>query len=201
MKLFPGFLLGLGLLLCGTLTAQQPVLPPAPDQFVTDASGFLRASTKQELARDLKTLEDRKGYQVIVWIGELPSGTTKEEFAASAMKAWGVGRKELNDGAVLFIFPAIRGLRIEVGYGLEDRLTDAISSRILREEVTPRLQGGDRDGAVRAAVQEIRKVLDPEGGPTRTDTRGARSEHGPSIPIILILLFSDLSFSSHCLTA
>ena len=166
MRSLLGFLLALSLLFCGTAYAQTPSLPPRPDQWVTDPAGFLSASERARLNRELQAFEHRTQHQFIVWIGELPADMTVEGFAADAMKAWGVGRKGENDGVVFYVFPALRKLRIEVGYGLEAQLPDAVCARILREEVTPLLQRGDPDGAVRAGCDRIREVLLPGSAPS-----------------------------------
>jgi uncharacterized protein len=168
-------LLALSLLLCGTAHAQSPGLPPRPDQWVTDPAGFLSAAERTRLNRELQAFEHRTQHQFIVWIGELPAGTTVEGFAADAMKAWGVGRKGENDGVVFYVFPALRKLRIEVGYGLEARLPDAVCARILREDVTPLLKRDDPDGAVRAGCDRIREVLLPGTAPSSRVAQGLES--------------------------
>ena len=90
-----------------------------------------------------------------------------EEWAARSFQAWRVGRQGKDDGVALFVLPAERKMRIEVGYGLEPWLTDARLARLIREEMAPRLQAEDRDGAVRAAVEGILAAVGPaaEGQP------------------------------------
>lgn len=144
------------------LLAFAQTLPKAPNRHVTDPQGFLSLAATQRLTEELKALESAVPCQAIVWIGDLPPGFTKEDFAARAFKAWGIGHKEAKDGVALFVFPATRGLRLEVGYGLEGRLTDLDSGRILREAMSPRLKAGDRDGALLAGVAGIRAVLLPD---------------------------------------
>ncbi len=147
-------------LLCTTLSlvwAQH--LPPAPTAHITDPQHFLSPSATQEIATTLQQLETAAPCQAIVWIGNLPPNTTKETFATEAFKAWGIGHQGVKAGVAFFIFPRTRGLRIEVGYGLEGRLTDLDCGRILREEVAPHLKAGDRDAAVKAGVEGIQTVL------------------------------------------
>jgi uncharacterized protein len=148
------------LILCASLglASTQP-LPPAPTAHVTDPQRFLSPGATEEITRTLQQLETAAPCQAIVWIGNLPANATKETFATEAFKAWGIGHQGVKDGVALFIFPRTRGLRIEVGYGLEGRLTDLECGRILREEVAPRLKAGDRDGAVKAGVEGIRAIL------------------------------------------
>ena len=110
-------------------------------------------------------------------------------------EAWKVGRKGLDDGLVLFILAQDRKLRIEVGYGLEGQMPDAIASRIIRETITPRLSAGDWDGAVNAGVERILTTLgggDPSRPANAQDPAGAaepgtRADHslrppGPGVP-------------------
>ena len=76
--------------------------------------------------------------------------------------AWRVGRKGLDDGLVLFVFAKDRKVRIEVGYGLEDQVPDAIASRIIREVIVPRIQAGDQDGALAAGVGALLEAIGPD---------------------------------------
>jgi uncharacterized protein len=124
----------------------------------------LSQGTREALDRRLEGYEKASGHQVIVWIGELPAGEALEDWAARTFSAWGIGRKGHDDGVALFLFPAARRVRIEVGYGLEGQLTDLASARIIRERLAPRLQAGDWDGAVRAAVDGILGTLGGEPG-------------------------------------
>lgn len=139
--------------------AQTEHLPPAPTAHVTDPQRFLSEGARQEITLTLQQLESNAPCQAIVWIGHLPPNATKETFANQAFKAWGIGHQGVKDGVALFVFPKTKGLRIEVGYGLEGRLTDLDCGRILREEVSPRLKAGDRDGAIKAGVEGIRATL------------------------------------------
>ncbi len=136
------------------LAAVQP--PPAPTRAVTDEAHFLTPATRDALSAKLEALE---GAQVVVWVGALPDGATIEDWSAKTFAAWGLGRKGKDDGVALFVFPAQRTLRIEVGYGLEGVLTDAAADRILRERFAPRARAGDGDGAVTAAVDGIVSTL------------------------------------------
>ena len=85
---------------------------------------------------------------------------TPEDFASKAFAAWRVGRKGIDDGLVLFVFADERKLRFEVGYGLESKVTDAIAGRILSNDIVPRLQADDRDGAIGQGVRAATAVID-----------------------------------------
>jgi uncharacterized protein len=152
------------LLAAGTALA-APALPPAPERWVTDQAGFLSAGTRATLDQRLESYERATGHQVLVWIGKTLEGQSLEEWAARTFAAWGVGRKGLDDGAAIFLLADDRRVRIEVGYGLEDRLTDLAAARIIRERMVPRLQAGDRDGAITTAVDGVLAAIGSEGAP------------------------------------
>ena len=134
-------------------------IPPAPTRFATDEAGFLSEPVRAELDTRLVQFEHDSSHQVLLWIGRTTGGVPIEDWASRAFAAWRVGRKGLDDGVVLFIMGDDRKLRIEVGYGLEDRLPDARAARIIREGVVPRLAAGDRDGAARAGIDGILAAL------------------------------------------
>ncbi len=143
------------LLLCFSAAAQGPRIPPPPSQFVTDNANFLSASARSTLESRLENYERQSGHQLLVWIGRTTGGTPIEDWAVDAFKAWRIGRKGIDDGLAIFVMADDRQIRIEVGYGLEGVVPDAKASRIIREVMVPRIQAGDRDGAISAAVDEL----------------------------------------------
>lgn len=142
-------------------------IPAQPDRWVTDEAGFLSAAERQSLDAQLQDYEARTGHQVLVWIGRTTGARPLEDFTVNAFAHWKVGRKGLDDGAVLFLFSDDRKVRIEVGYGLEGDLTDARSSEIIRNDIVPRIRAGDRDGAVQAGVDAIIAVIGNAGAPAQ----------------------------------
>jgi uncharacterized protein len=156
----------LALALATVTTAQTSAdpTPPSPTRFVTDGAGFLSAPTRDELDQRLARYEHDTGHQVLLWIGQTTGGEPIEPWAVRAFAAWRVGRKGLDDGVVVFIMAADRKLRIEVGYGLEDRVPDAVASRIINDQMIPRLRAGDRDGAARAGVAGVLAAVGGEAG-------------------------------------
>jgi len=152
--------------------------PPSPTRFVTDDAGFLSASAHAELEQRLERYERDTGHQVLLWIGQTTGGEAIEPWAVRAFAAWKVGRKGLDDGVAVFIMAADRRLRIEVGYGLEDRVPDAVASRIIGDQMIPRLRAGDRDGAARAGVSGVLAAVGGEQGapPEPIPLRDARPE-------------------------
>jgi uncharacterized protein len=156
--------------------AGQPAVPPAPVRWVTDPTGFLSPGVRQELDARLEQVQARTGHQVLVWIGSTLGGEAIEDFAVRAFGAWRVGRKGIDDGLVIFLFPADRKVRFEVGYGLEGQLPDVIASRIIRDVMTPRLRAGDHDGAVVHGVEATLAILDGQPWSRAIDAQAAGTD-------------------------
>ena len=155
------------LLLC--LAGAPKDAPPAPHRWVTDSAGLLSSPANEALDRKLEALQRASGHQVLVWIGGSTGSEPIEQFAERTFKAWKVGRAGLDDGVVLFVFPADRALRIEVGYGLEPVLPDAVCARIIREKIAPLLAAGQPDAAITAGVDGMLAAISkqtPEAAPT-----------------------------------
>jgi uncharacterized protein len=158
--------------------ADEAPIPPSPAEYVTDGAGFLSPAARQALSARLEAYARTSGPQVLVWIGRTTGDTPVEDFAERSFRAWGVGNRARDDGAVLFILADDRKMRIEVGYGLEDRVPDLVASRIIREAIAPRLQAGDRDGAVTAGVDALLAAISREG-PTAPATGYGRPAPRP----------------------
>lgn len=148
-------LLILFLLLASSLA--QP--PPPPRERVTDPAGFLSTPTRQALNTQLTAFEKTSGHQVLVWVGTTTGELPLEDWTVKAFQAWRIGRKGLDDGLVLFLFAYDRKARIEVGYGLEEKIPDALASRILRETILPHLKNDENDVAVTEGVSQILTAL------------------------------------------
>jgi uncharacterized protein len=137
---------------------------------VTDTVGVLSPATRESLARQLEAYEGRTGHQVLVWIGATTGDAPIEDFAVKTFEKWKVGRAAKDDGLVLFVLTEDRKLRLEVGYGLEDKVTDLLASRIIREVMAPRLQQNDPNGAITAGVAAILSTIDAGGFEAATGT-------------------------------
>jgi len=146
----------IGLVLLAALT-----IPPAPTQHVTDTVDALSAPTRAAIEGDLRGFETQTGHQVIVWIGDTTGGVPLETWTSDTAERWKIGRKGKDDGAILFVFMRDHAVRIEVGYGLESKLTDAQSAQIIRDDILPAMRHGDVDGAVRGGVDHMLVVIDP----------------------------------------
>jgi uncharacterized protein len=157
--------------------AAEVAIPPPPARWATDAAGFMSPQALQAVDRTLENFERATGSQVLVWIGDTTGDAALEDWTVRAFARWKVGRKGLDDGLILFVFAGDRRARIEVGYGLEGKVPDAVASRILDEVILPRIGTGDRDGAIQAGVNALLAAI--SGGPAGTTaaaTPAGRSE-------------------------
>ena len=130
----------LALLLCWACAALALVAVPPLSGRVVDQTGTLAAGDIASLTQTLKDLETRKGSQIAVLIVPTTDGEAIEQFSLRVAEAWKIGRKKIDDGALLVIAKNDRRLRIEVGYGLEGALTDATTKRIIDEDITPKFK-------------------------------------------------------------
>jgi uncharacterized protein len=136
-------------------------IPPAPTHYVTDNAGALSSATQASVDAELKTYEKSTGHQVIVWIGDTTGDVPLETWTGETAHQWHVGRRGKDDGAILFLFMSDHKVRIEVGYGLEGSLTDADASRIIRDDIVPRMKADDPNGAVSSGVAAILTTITP----------------------------------------
>jgi len=140
--------------------AQQAV--PALSARVIDQTGTLSSSEVASLDQVLSAFEKKKGSQLAVLIVKTTAPESIEQYGIRVADQWKLGRKKIDDGAILIIAKADRTLRIEVGYGLEGALTDATSKRIIDDIIVPRFKQQDFYGGVVAGVQAIIAVVDGE---------------------------------------
>lgn len=144
------------LLLFAPLAAQaQPNFPKRDREPVVDAANLLNDAQKAEitrLAEDINTATTRQF--VVATIPDL-QGYPIEDYGYQLGRAWGIGQKDANNGIILIVAPKERKVRIEVGYGLEPIMTDAMSSSIIQETILPRFKAGDMSGGIVAGAQAI----------------------------------------------
>jgi uncharacterized protein len=152
----------LALLLCWASIALALVAVPPLVGRVVDQTGTLSSGDVAALNQTIRDFETRKGSQVAVLIVPTTDGEAIEQFSLRVAEAWKIGRKKIDDGAVLVIAKNDRHLRIEVGYGLEGALTDVTTKRIIDEEITPKFKSGDFAGGVAAGINKMIRVIDGE---------------------------------------
>jgi uncharacterized protein len=152
----------LSLLLCWPFAAGADVAVPQLSGRVVDQTGTLSAGEIDTLTQRLKDLERRKGSQVAVLIVPSTKPETIEQFSIRVAEAWKIGRRKIDDGALLVIAKDDRKLRIEVGYGIEGALTDVTARRIIDEVIVPDFRSGDYASGISAGVDRMIRVIDGE---------------------------------------
>ena len=178
----------LALSLCWSVLAGAQIAVPPLTGRVTDQTATLNADQKAALEQTLQAFEARKGSQLAVLILPTTAPETIEQYALRVAEQWKLGRKKVDDGAILVVAKTDRALRIEVGYGLEGALNDATSKRIISEIITPRFKQEDFYGGITAGVDQIIRVVDGEPLPeSKAQPAGSIANLQQYIPVIFIL--------------
>ena len=131
-------------------------IPPAPRDHFNDYAGIVATAAARQLNDELTQFERTTSNQIVVAIfPRMASSSSIEDYTQRVAQAWGVGQKDKRNGAVLFIFSQDRKLFIQVGYGLEGVLPDALCKQIIANEITPRFRSGDFTGGVTSGVHAM----------------------------------------------
>ena len=181
---------GIGLaLLLTTFSARAEVAVPTLTARVTDLTGTLSGEAVTRIEAKLANLEAKKGSQIAVLIVPTTQPEEIEQFSIRVEDTWKLGRKGVDDGAYLIVAKNDRRVRIEVGYGLEGALPDAIANRIVTETITPHFKLGDYDGGVEAGVDRMISVVN--GEPLPEPDRKWEHSNGlsHSLPVLLVVVF------------
>ncbi len=188
--------------------AQNLPTVPKLSARVTDLTSTLSASDKATLESKLQALEQRKGSQVAVLIVATTAPEAIEQYSIRVVEAWKLGRaavlgKKVDDGVLLLVAKDDRKVRIEVGYGLEGSITDALAKRIISEQITPRFRSGDFVGGINAGVDKLTGLIEGAGLPDAVkapNSGGSTSSTaeddllGTLLPILVIAFFSSMIF-------
>ena len=179
---------GLALLLAAILVHAQ-VAVPALTARVTDLTGTLSGEAVTRIEAKLADLEAKKGSQIAVLIVPTTQPEDIDQFGIRVEDAWKLGRKGVDDGAYLIVAKNDRRVRIEVGYGLEGALPDAISNRIITETITPHFKLGDYDGGGRSRRRpnDLGRQRRTVAGPRRKWEH--HSNLGNLLPLLLVVVF------------
>ena len=170
---------GLAALLFACILAviAQVAVPPLTAR-VTDLTGTLSAQQRAALEERLAAFEAKKGSQVAVLLVPTTQPETIEQYGIRVGEQWKIGRKGVDDGAILIIAIKDRTLRIETGYGLEGALPDAVAKRIVEEHIVPRFKQGDFFGGIDAGVSRMMAVIEGEPLPPPQGRPGAGARSG-----------------------
>jgi uncharacterized protein len=145
-------------LAAGALRAEALVFPELTGH-VVDQAGLLSADARQSLEQKLADLEQKSGIQFVVATVNSLQGQEVEPYANELFRHWALGEKTKNNGVLLLVAPKEKKIRIEVGYGLEGTLTDALSKIVIVNAIAPRFKTGDFAGGVTRGVDDVITIL------------------------------------------
>ncbi|MCU1244124.1 MAG: methanol dehydrogenase [Acidobacteria bacterium] len=173
-------------------------VPPTPSQWFTDTAGIVPADQAAALNEKLRAFEQQSGVQFIIYVFPALGGEAVEDFTIRCVQRWKVGNKKYDNGLVLFVFVKEKKVRIEVGYGLEGTITDALSAQVIRDAIGPKFRAGDYAGGLNAAADLLmaritRKEpavapVNPASGSPR-GASGGRTGIDPFFLIVIAVLF------------
>ena len=144
-----------------SLACAEVTVPPLNAR-VTDLTGTLSPSQRDTLERELQAFENRKGSQIAVLIVPTTRPEAVEQYSLRVAETWKLGRKGVDDGVLLLVAKDDRELRIEVGYGLEGAIPDAVAKRVISEIIIPFFKQGDFYGGIQAGVGRLIRLVDGE---------------------------------------
>jgi uncharacterized protein len=179
---------GLILLFSVALASADVAVPPLSAR-VIDLTGTLSGGAVARIEAKLADLDTKKGSQLAVLIVPSTQPEEIEQYGIRVAEAWKLGRKGVDDGAILLVAKDDRRARIEVGYGLEGALPDAIANRILAETVTPRFKLGDYDGGVEKGIDQMISVVNGEPLPQPDKKWERHNGLGNMLPLLLVGVF------------
>ena len=176
-----------GVCLTALLASADVPVPPLTGR-VIDLTGTLSGGAVNRIETELADFEAKKGSQIAVLIVPSTQPEEIEQYGIRVAEQWKLGRKGIDDGAILLVAKDDRRVRIEAGYGLEGALSDAISNRIIDETITPHFKLGDYDAGVEEGVKQMISVADGESLPAPDRRWEHKSGMGNLLPFGLVLV-------------
>lgn len=157
---------------------------------VVDDAGILDPATRQTIIDKLAAVEAKSGDQIVVVTLKSLQDTSIEDYGYQLGRAWGIGQKDKNNGALLIVAPNERKVRIEVGYGLEGSLTDAVTRLIIQNAILPRFRADDFPGGISRGVDDIIQVVsgDAEEFKRRAAQRPDDAPEGVDIATVILII-------------
>ncbi len=181
-KLFPLFAL---LVFCLPFLAYGLDVPKL-EGYVNDYAGMISTSAKSRIEERLRAFEQSDSTQIVIVTIPSLEGENLEEFGIKVAEAWKIGQKGKDNGAILIVSKQDRKIRIEVGYGLEGRLTDLMAGRIIDLVIKPRFKQGDFDGGFIAGVSSL---IDVTRGEFKAEPRPVHQRQRGVPPFLSVFLF------------
>jgi uncharacterized protein len=171
------------------------VIPPPPAAYFNDYANVVSAGTASQLNQTLENFERQSSDQIVVAVfPKMQSDSSIEDYTVRVARSWQVGQKNKNNGAVLFVFVQDHKMFLQVGYGLEGVLPDALCKRIIDEQITPRFKAGDFDGGLTSGVQAILAATKGEYKGTGTTVAEQLRRLKEIVPKVFIVIIFVLIF-------
>jgi uncharacterized protein len=153
---------------------------------VNDDASMLSPQAVQQLEQELTAFEQSDSTQIVVLTIPSLEGEVLEEYSIKVVEAWKIGQKGVDNGALLLVVKNDRKVRIEVGRGLEGKLTDLVSGRIIRNDITPAFKRGDFDGGI---ISGVHAIMETVRGEYQAQPRDLREGKRGANPIFTLLIF------------
>ena len=176
-----------------TCSAVMALTIPKPSGYVNDVAGLLSQTTQLKLEQFLRDFEKSDSTQITILTIPTLDGEVLEDYSLKVFENWKIGQQGKDNGALLLISKADRKIRIEVGYGLEGRLTDLLAGRIIDNEISPKFKQGDFDGGIVAGVVGIAEAVRGEYTGTGKTSRGKKKSNPFGFLFLLFFLGPFLS--------
>jgi uncharacterized protein len=157
--------------------------------YVNDYANMMSPGTRSTLESELKAFEQSDSTQLVVLTVPTLDGEPVEAYAIKVAEAWKVGQKGKDNGILLLVASKERKIRVEVGRGLEGRLTDLMAGRIIDMVITPRFKRADFDGGFAAGVHAL---IDATRGEFKAEAKRAPSRKGSRLPLLTLLIFGGV---------
>jgi uncharacterized protein len=167
----------------------EPTFPALTGR-VVDGAGLLSPEDKEALTAELKALEDKSSDQLVVVTLPSLQGYPIEDFGYQLGRHWGIGTAALNNGVLLIVAPNERKVRIEVGYGLEPILTDALTKIIIENGILPRFRAGDFPGGIKDGVRDIALALTGDAAELEARARARHDADEPAIDWFTVIFWT-----------
>lgn len=165
---------------------------PALKARVTDPGAVLEAAARERIEESLRAFEALKGAQLAVLIVPTTAPETIEQYGIRVAESWRLGRAGIDDGLLLIVATGDRALRIEVGYGLEGVVPDAVARRVIDETITPHFRRGDIAAGIDAGMQQLMRIID--GEPLPPPPAAGPSARSPEL--VMVVFFALLSLGA-----
>ncbi|MDF2117870.1 TPM domain-containing protein [Roseiarcaceae bacterium H3SJ34-1] len=187
--------------------AAQTLTFPALTGRVVDEASILNETARAALTEELAALEQKTTDQLVVVTLKSLQGTSIDDYGYQLGRRWQIGEKDKNNGALLIVAPNERKVRIEIGYGLEGTLTDAISRFIIENSILPRFRADDVPGGIKRGTEDIIQVL--SGNAEEWQRRASQSfapdtaRRDAQVPpwMVIIIVLAGAGFLIFCATA